>query len=67
MATVVNLASDETLVKEAYARVKGDWAGLAGDQLLQVNRIRSVSTVGDNLSNATYDIVHGASDPSRAC
>jgi len=37
MATVVNRASDETLVKEAYAHVKGDWAALAPDQLLQVN------------------------------
>jgi hypothetical protein len=31
MASVVNLASDETLVKEAYARVKGDWAALESD------------------------------------
>jgi hypothetical protein len=37
MATVVNLASNETLVKEAYTRVKGDWAALDTDQLLQVN------------------------------
>lgn len=37
MASVVNLASDESLVKEAYARVKGDWSALAADQLLQVN------------------------------
>jgi hypothetical protein len=37
MASVVNLASDETLIKEAYARVKGDWAALESDQLLQIN------------------------------
>lgn len=37
MATVVNLASNEALVAEAYARVKADWASLASDQLLQVN------------------------------
>lgn len=37
MASVVNLASDEPLVKEAYARVKGDWAALESDQLLQIN------------------------------
>jgi hypothetical protein len=36
-STVINLASDETLVKDAYGRVKGDWAVLAADQLLQVN------------------------------
>lgn len=37
MTTVVNRASDEAFAKEAYARVKGDWASLASDQLLQVN------------------------------
>ena len=37
MASVVNLASDETHVKEAYTRVKGDWAALESDQLLQIN------------------------------
>jgi hypothetical protein len=36
-STVVNVASNETLVKDAYGRVKGDWAALAADQLLQVN------------------------------
>lgn len=37
MANVVNLASNEALVKEAYGRVKADWASLDADQLLQVN------------------------------
>lgn len=37
MANVVNLASDEALVKEAYARVKASWTELQADQLLQVN------------------------------
>src|SRR5882672_12328563 len=36
-SNVINVASDETLVKDAYGRVKGDWAVLAADQLLQVN------------------------------
>lgn len=37
MASIANLASDETLVREAYERVKGDWAELEADQLLQIN------------------------------
>jgi hypothetical protein len=37
MSSVTNVASDETIAKDAYARVKADWAALASDQLLQVN------------------------------
>ena len=37
MNTVVNIASNETLVQDAYARVKADWAELEADQLLLVN------------------------------
>jgi len=37
MSSVTNVASDETIAKDAYARVKADLAALASDQLLQVN------------------------------
>jgi hypothetical protein len=34
---IVNVARHEVNLEEAYERVKGDWAGLAEDQLLKVN------------------------------
>lgn len=37
MSSVTNVASDEAIAKDAYARVKADWEALANDQLLQVN------------------------------
>lgn len=37
MNTVVNLARDERIAKDAYERVKADWAKLEADELLQVN------------------------------
>lgn len=37
MKNVNNVASSEALVKDAYGRVKDDWAALAAEQLLQVN------------------------------
>jgi hypothetical protein len=33
----VNVASNEVVAKEAYARVKAEWAALEADQLLRVN------------------------------
>jgi len=37
MSAVVNRAKDEKIAKDAYDRVKADWAALQPDQLLQVN------------------------------
>jgi hypothetical protein len=37
MDSIITIANDETLIADAYARVKGDLAALSPDQLVQVN------------------------------